>query len=96
MSEIHARRLNAKEILTPKNGEHFIFPIAGGMFKLSGGDQGIRKSTLIRDDPERGELRDDLRGESDGSQPLDTLPEDGEVRNDFWFDRRELHFASSR
>ena len=24
--EIHARRLNAKEVLTPKNGEQFIFP----------------------------------------------------------------------
>ena len=26
-SEIHARRLNAKEVLTPKNGEHFFPPI---------------------------------------------------------------------
>ena len=25
-SDIHARRLNAKEVLTPKNGETFIFP----------------------------------------------------------------------
>ena len=25
-SEIHARRLNAKETITPKNGEHFILP----------------------------------------------------------------------
>ena len=84
VSEIRARRLNAKEVLTPKNGEHFIFPIAGGTFKLAGGDQGIRKSTLIRDDPERGELRDDLRGESDGSQRIDTMMDDREVRNDFW------------
>ena len=27
-SEIHARRLKAQEVITPKNGEHFIFPIA--------------------------------------------------------------------
>ena len=38
-SEIHARRLNAKEVLTPMKGEKFIFPIADGTVKLSGGDQ---------------------------------------------------------
>ena len=26
-SELHARRLNAKEVLTPQNGEQFLFPI---------------------------------------------------------------------
>ena len=45
----------------------------------------MRKSTLIWDQPERGaELRDDLRGESDGSQPTDTMMDDREARNDFW------------
>ena len=29
-SELHARRLNAKEVLTPVSGEKFIFPIADG------------------------------------------------------------------
>ena len=29
-SVIHARRLNAKEVLTPKNCEQFILPIADG------------------------------------------------------------------
>ena len=29
-SELHARRLNAKEVLTRMKGEHFIFPIADG------------------------------------------------------------------
>ena len=38
-SEIHAERLNAKEVSTPKQGEHFIFPDADGTVKLSGGDQ---------------------------------------------------------
>ena len=28
VSEIHARRLNAKEMITPKNGENFLFPLA--------------------------------------------------------------------
>ena len=50
-SEIYAKRLNAKEVLTPMNGETFIFPIADGTVKLSGGDQVLRTSTLIRDRP---------------------------------------------
>ena len=32
-SEIHAWRLSAKEVITPQNGEHFIFPIADGKVK---------------------------------------------------------------
>ena len=48
-SEILAKRLNAKEVLTPMNGEKFIFPCADGTVKLSGGDQVLRTSTLIRD-----------------------------------------------
>ena len=38
-SEIHARRLIAKEVITLRNFENFIFPIADGKVKLSGGDQ---------------------------------------------------------
>ena len=83
-SEIHARRLTAKVLITPKSGEHFIFPIADGKEKLSGGDHVLRTSTLIRDNPERGEERQDLRGESDGFQPSDSFPDDTEDRNDFW------------
>ena len=42
--------------------ETFIFPIADGTVRLSGGDEGIRKSTLTRDQPVRGEeLSGDLR-----------------------------------
>ena len=83
--EIHAGRLNAKEVSTLKNGELFIFPIADGKVKLSGGDQVLRTSTLICDSPERGEEREPLRGESDGSPPpQDSSPDDGEARFDFW------------
>ena len=32
-SEINAERLNAKEVLMPKNGQNFIFPIADGTVK---------------------------------------------------------------
>ena len=45
-SEIHARRLNAKEILTSKTGEIFIFPFSDGTAKLSGRDYEFRESTL--------------------------------------------------
>ena len=37
-SEIYAKKLNAKEVLTPMSGEKFIFPIEDGTVKLSGGD----------------------------------------------------------
>ena len=36
VSEIHARRLSAKEVFMPKSGDHFTFPIAYGPVKLSG------------------------------------------------------------
>ena len=54
-SEIHARRLNAKEVLTPKKGDNLMFPVADGTVKICGGDQRLRTSTLIQDRPDRGE-----------------------------------------
>ena len=53
--ELHARRLNAKEVLTPMRGDNFIFPVAVGTVKISGGNQRLRTSTLIRDRPDRGQ-----------------------------------------
>ena len=87
-SKLHVRRLNAKEVLTPMKGDNFIFPVADGTVKISGGDQRPRSSTLIRDRPERGEEQI-LRGESDGlSSPTphqdDSTLDDAEARNDFW------------
>ena len=46
-SEIYSKRLNAKEVIFPKQGE-FIFPIADGRIKTPGGDQELRTSTLVR------------------------------------------------
>ena len=66
-SEIYAKRLNAKEVSTPMKGENFIFPTADGTVELSGGDQDLRTSTLIRDRPDREEEQGNLQGESDGS-----------------------------
>ena len=86
-SEINARRLNAKKVLTPMNGEKIIFPIADGTVKLCGGDQVLRTSTLIRDRPDRGEEQGNLQGEPDGSSstPLQDLSlYDGEARKDCW------------
>ena len=84
-SEIYSKRLNAKEVIFPKHGE-FIFPIADGRIKTSGGHQELRTSTLIRPRPIQGESHVDSLGESEGSlpQPHDSLPDAGEAMNDFW------------
>ena len=54
--------------------------------KLPGGDQELRKSTLVRHRPIQGESNIDFLGESEGSlpQPQDSLPDAGEAINDFW------------
>ena len=70
-------------------GDKFIFSVADGTSKISGGDQRLRTSTLIRDRPERGEEQEVLRGESDGlSSPTphqdDSTLDDAEAKNDIW------------
>ena len=65
-SEIYSKRLNAKEVIFPKQGE-FIFPIADGRIKTPGGDQELRTSTLVRHRPIQGESHIDFLGESEGS-----------------------------
>ena len=84
-SEIYSKRLNAKEVIFPKQGE-FIFPIADGRIKIPGGDQELRTSTLVRRRPIQGEGHIDFLGESEGSlpQPHNSLPVAGEAINDFW------------
>ena len=84
-SEIYSKRLNAKEVIFPKQGE-FIFPIADGRIKPLRGDQDLRTSTLVRQRPIREESHFDFLGESEGSlpQPQDSLPDAGEAINDFW------------
>ena len=54
-SELHARRLIVKEVLTPVKGGILIFPVADGTVKTPGGDRRLKPSTIIRDRPERGE-----------------------------------------
>ena len=85
-SGLHARRLIAKEVLTPMKGEKFKFPVEDGTVKTPGGDQFLRTFTLIRDRPDRGEEQGNLQGESDGSSstPLrDSSWYDEEAKSDF-------------
>ena len=88
-SELHARRLNGKGVLTPMNGDNFIFPVADGTVRTLGGNRRLKPSTLIRDRPERGEEQEVLRGEPDelsSPTPLqdDSTRDDAEAKNDFW------------
>ena len=83
-SAIHARRLNAEEVLMPKVGE-FVFPFADRSEKLAGRDQVFRKSTLNQVHPARGEEHSNVfLEESDGPQPSDQEAADAEARDDFW------------
>ena len=85
-SEIYSKRLNAKEVIFPKEKGEFIFPIADGRIKTFGGDQDLKTSTLVRPRPSQGESNIDFLGESEGSipQPQDSFPDAGEAINDFW------------
>ena len=86
-SEIYSKRLNAKEVIFPKEKGKIIFPIADGRIKLPGGDQDLRTSTLARHRPIQGESHVDFLGESEGSLPSpphDSLLDAGEAMNDFW------------
>ena len=75
-SDIYSKRLNAKEVIFHKEKGEFIFPIADGRIKTSGGDQELRTSTLVRHRPIQGESNIDFLGGSEGSLP--------QPINDFW------------
>ena len=77
-SELHARRLNAKELLTPQRSGNFIFPVADGTLKNFGRDQRLRTSTLTRERPERGEEHSPIQLHDDSTR------DDEEAKNDFW------------
>ena len=81
-SEIYSTRLNAKEVIFPKQGE-FIFPIEDGRIKILGGDRELRTSTLIRQRPIHGESHVHFLGLSEGCFPP-FFQDVGEAINDFW------------
>ena len=85
-SEIYSKRLNAKEVIFPKEKGKFVFPVADGRIKLPGGDQELRTSTFVRQRPIQGESNIDFVGESERSlpPPQDSFPDAGEAINDFW------------
>ena len=86
-SEIYSKRLNAKEVIFPKENGQFIFPVPDGRIKLPGGDQELRTPALIRHRPIRGESQRYFCGESEGSlppPPHDSFPDAGEAIIDFW------------
>ena len=59
VSHIHARRLNAKEVLVPKHKEVIVFSCTDGTVMLARRDQVFRTSTLIHYLPEQGEEHND-------------------------------------
>ena len=87
-SELHARRLNAKEVSTPQRSGNFIFLVADGAVKIFGGGQRLRTSTLTLGRPERGEEQGILQWNSDEwytpSHQDDSTRDDAEAKNDFW------------
>ena len=85
-SEIYSKRLNAKEVIFPKENGKIIFQSQMDESKTPGGDQELRTSTLVREHPIQGEGQRDFLGESEGSlpQPHDSFPDAGEAINDFW------------
>ena len=98
-SEIHAQKLNAKEVLVLPN------PVTRYSISLSQIEQScwqeeIRYSESNQDETVRGEEHSDiLQGESDGSQLSDQQADDTEVRDGFWsFSRNHIyrHHLQSR
>ena len=94
------KRLHAKEVLMFVSGKKFIFSIAGGTVKLSGGDQDLRTSSLIRDLAQTEEKNKVIFKENQADflrSPLqDSSLYDGEVRNDFWSHFTQFYLPSSR
>ena len=88
-SEIYSKRLNAKEVIFPKESGTFICPVTDGRIKFVGGNQKLRTSTLTRAHPIRGEDQRNCLGdlgESEGSPPplpQDSFPDAGEAISDF-------------
>ena len=79
-SEIHPRRIKAKEVWISQKRDEFIFPVAHGTAKkMSARDYDLRQPTLRRKD-----LNGELQGEPEGFQPTETK-DDAEACADFWY-----------
>ena len=83
-SEIHPRKLDAKEVLTPQSGEHLKFPVEDGTANLSGKDHEFREPTQKREQTVKSEdLSGELQGKPREPQPTESK-DDAEARADFW------------
>ena len=83
-SEIHPRRLNAKEVLTTHKDWEFVFPVADGSAKLSGRYQEFQEPTLRWECTVR---RENLSGESQGDREdfqSEETKDDAETQEDIW------------
>ena len=83
-SELQARRLNAKEVLTPESSGNFKFLAADGTVKIFGGE-----NTLTRERLARGEEQEILQGKSaELHSPTqlqdDSTRDDEEAKFHFW------------
>ena len=94
-AEIHAPSFNATEVIMSKNCQKFHIPDRRWNSQVVWNRSGYPKIHLNSGPPCTREHNDVPQGESDGCQPLEKLTDDNEVRNDFLFDRRELHLSSS-
>ena len=97
-SKKHFERLNAKEVLLPKQGDTCAFPCADGSIKLAGKDHEVRTTDQSRGHSEHGEGRRGAhQGEAD-DPPLQNSKkhkmswEPGTTSEVFW----EFYFPSSR
>ena len=71
-------------IFPKENGKNYLLA-TDGRINLSGGDQDLRTSTMVRHRPIQGESNIDFIGESERSlPPHDSFPDAGEAMNDFW------------
>ena len=89
-SELHARRLNAKEVLTPQRSGNFIFLVADGTVKTFGGD------SVWEHPPQPGSDRNEAKNKKffkeiqmNGmlhpiTKKTQNRDDDEEARNDFW------------
>ena len=82
-SEIHPRRINAKEVLISQKGYKIKFLAAHGTAKFLGRDHDFRESTPRQEQTVRSDgFSGELQGEPGESQP--TEPTDDADRADFW------------
>ena len=86
-SEFYSERLNAKEVIFPKENGKFIFSSRRWTNQTFWRRSGTENTHLDTGTPNSRRSQRDFLGESEGSlppPPQDSLPDAGEAINDFW------------